>query len=159
MDMADIQELLGVAASAVGLTKQAASTVGEVRKALTDKEGAASAEMQGLLNTLAAQLTSANMTNLQLSALLKEVSAKLQAEDTFAERRRRYRLVDNGYGELLWALREELRGDEPPHFVCPKCLEKSREFHFVTGSPTSDGKHCQGCNFFFRFRAHSSIRY
>lgn len=152
MGFSDFQEILGLAASAVGLTKQAASTAGEVKKLFSDGGGGDSAETQELLNTLALQLTTANMTNLQLSSLLKEISEKLRAEDDFERKKKRYRLVDSGHGDLLLEFQPSGPDDDPQHFVCPICLERSRQFHYVTGSPNSEGKHCQSCRHYFKFR-------
>ncbi len=158
MDFTQIQALLGVAASAAGFTKDAASTVAEVKKVFAADKGSASGETQGLLSSLAEQLTAANMTNAKLSTLLVELGKTLQAESDFDERRRRYRLVDNGHGEMLWELRSEAAEGEPPHYICPICIEKTRQFHYVTGSPSAEGKYCQSCRHFFRFRPKSPVR-
>lgn len=155
MNISDIQEMLGLAASAVGLTKQAAVTVGEVKRVFEDSSDASSPEKHELLNTLAQQLTAANMTNLQLSSLLKEVSEKLRAEDAFEEKRKRYKLVQTAGGDMILQLRADLANDEPTHFVCPICLEKTRQFHFVTGSSSGQGKLCQNCRHFFEFNSYS----
>lgn len=158
MNFSDFQEILGLAANAVGLTKQAASTAGEVKKLFSDGDSAASAETQELLNTLAHQLTTANMTNFQLSALLKEISERVRAEDEYEKRKKRYRLVDTGHGDMVLVFQPEGPDDDPQHFICPICLEKLRKFHYVTGSPSSDGKHCQNCRHYFKFRQTSLPR-
>jgi hypothetical protein len=92
------------------------------------------------------------MMNLDLSAQLKVISATVQAENTFEERKRRYRLVDTGMGEMILELRPEAAGGDPQHYVCPICVEREHRFHFVTGPGTADGKYCQSCNHFYRFR-------
>ena len=153
MELSDIQAILGLAASAVGLTKEAASTVDQVKKAVSSNglQGD-TRKAEELLNTLATHLTVANMTNVRLSTHLKALGDALLKENALEERKRRYKLVDMGNGEMLFVLRAEDANGDPPHYICPICLEKERRFHFVTGPEQGDGKHCQGCGHYFQFR-------
>lgn len=160
MDLSEIQVILGLAANAVGLTKDAASTVIQMRQAVSGNElQGDTRKAEELLNILATDLTAANMANVQLSTHLKALSDALLRENALEKRKRRYKLVDMGEGVILFVLRAEDADEDPPHYICPICLEKERRFHFVTGPAGGDGKHCQGCGHYFQFRKpHYSVR-
>lgn len=158
MDFAAIQAVLGLAANAVGLTKEAASTVAQVKQAVASGDGGKQREAQELLNTLATHLTVANFTNVQLSTQLKALTDALLSENEFEERKKRYQLAGTGYGEMIFVLRTDAANGDPPHYVCPICLEKERRFHFVTGPENGEGKNCQGCRHYFQFRPSNPSR-
>lgn len=151
MDVTQIQTLLGLASGAVGLTGQAAATVEAVKKAFAGGPKSDDGEAQQLLNSLATQLTSVNMMNVQLSMALKDISAAIEDEDRFEKRLARYKLIDGGMGEMIYTLRDDRIDGDPSHYICPICLEKERQFHFVTGGKGESGKHCQGCRHYFSF--------
>ena len=66
MDLSEIQVILGLAANAVGLTKDAASTVIQMKQAVSGNElQGDTRKAEELLNTLATHLTAANMANVQ----------------------------------------------------------------------------------------------
>jgi len=152
MDLTSFQTLLGLASGAVGLTGQAAATVETVKKVFNGSGKADNPEAQQLLNSLATQLTSANMMNVQISTALTKISAEIQKNNQFSQRLARYKLRETGYGDLIYALREDHLKDEPAHFICPICIQKDQQFHFVTGHDTADYKLCQGCRHPFQFR-------
>ena len=152
IDLTQVQTVLGLASTAVGLTGQAAATVDSVKKALSGGKGADSGKAVELLNSLASQLTTVNIMNVELSGQLRTLSKELEKDNRFEERLARYQLVDSGYGDLLYLLRGEAAKDEPEHYVCPVCIEKESRFHYVTGAKDGSGKLCQGCSKFYQFR-------
>ncbi|QCP84719.1 hypothetical protein EYE35_03190 [Cereibacter sphaeroides] len=151
MDISQVQTVLGLAASAVGVTGQAAANVEAIKKAFSSGAHSDSGEAQQLLNGLAAQLTSANMMNVQLSTMLKDVCAAIERENKFEQRLERYRLVDTGFGEMIYTLRHECANGEPEHHICPICVEKLGKFYFITGAYDAVHKTCQGCRHPFQF--------
>lgn len=152
MDLAQIQELIGLAGSAVGLTGKAADSANAVKKLLDGKPGSADPKTVELLNVLATSLTAANMTNVQLSSQLKALLAQIEHEAEFRSKLANYQLVETDYGDMLLQLRSDDNGSEPIHFICPICVENTQKFHFVTGPKNGTGKHCQNCNHYFPFR-------
>lgn len=152
MDLTQIQTVLGLATTAVGLTGKATATIEAVRNTFSAKSDEANAEAQQLLSSLATELTSANMMNLQLSSMLNDVVAQMKKEHKFEKRLAKYELIESSYGDVIYSLKSENSDSEPHHYICPICIEKNEQFHFVTGSHASEGKHCQGCNHYFQFK-------
>jgi hypothetical protein len=163
MDIVTVQTALGLATTAVSLTGQATNTFETIKKLIAGSDKAASAEAQQLLNNLAHQLTLANMTNVEISSALRELSAQIEKENHFDQRLSRYQLFDTGHGDMLYMLRKDRAGDDPIHYVCPICIEKEKQFQFVVGHDTDDGKVCQGCSHYFQFSqipvSHASVHY
>lgn len=157
MDFTSFQTLLGLASGAVGLTGQAAATVETVKKVFNGSGKTGNPEAQQLLNSLATQLTSANMMNVQISTAITKITAEIQKNNQFSQRLARYKLRETGCGDLIYALLEDHLDDEPAHFICPICVEKEQQFHFVTGQKTEEYKRCQGCRHRFRF-SHQTVR-
>ena len=59
----------------------------------------------------------------KIDALEKEV-ARLE---TWEAEKQRYELKDAGGGALAYALKEEARGSEPPHWICPQCYQDGKK--------------------------------
>lgn len=151
MDFTVINEVLGLASSAVGLTGKATTTIAAIKGLLDDGKGADSGETAKLLNTLASELTTVNIMNVQLSESLRKLSQQLQREDEFERERSRYELFRTGQNDFVFKLRENMAEGEPVHFVCPVCLKTNRLFIFISGE--GDYKSCQANNqHLFRFK-------
>lgn len=141
MEFAQISEVIGLASSAVGLTGKAADTV-EAIKGLWSSEGAPDKDKTAqLLNTLATELTSANMMNVQLSEALRALSQELQRQDEFEREKARYELMETPEGDIVYRLRADKADGQPIHYICPVCMSKDRLISFVTGDKFY--KNCQ----------------
>lgn len=141
MDLATINEALGLASSAVGLTGKAASTIGAIKGLFEGDKAPNNSEASKLLNTLANELTMANMTNVQLSQALKTLSQELMRQDEFEREKARYALFETGQGDIVYTLKEDMADGQPMHFICPVCLNRDKLISFIRGG--GDYKQCQ----------------
>lgn len=119
MDQVQIQAVLGLASGAVGLTGQAAATAESIKFVFAGGVKRDSAETNQLLNTLAGQLTSANVMNVQLSSALKEIASQVEADNRFERQISRYRLLPTSLGDMVFVLRDEHANGDPIHSTCP----------------------------------------
>jgi hypothetical protein len=150
MDLTSLQAVLSVATTAVGFTGQAAETIEKLKNLLPKSKGGgdeAAPELIRVINTLANQLTTVNMMNVQLSSMLRSVAYEAERENQFDREFSRYQLIQTEMGDMLYALREEAANDEPIHNICPVCVSNERLFHFVVGN--GDSKQCQSCKKWF----------
>ncbi len=144
MDLTTITTALGLATSAISATGQAATTADAIKKLFTSDKKAENKEAQDLLNTLAAQLTAANMMNVQLSEAIKSISQELRRQDDFENEKARYELFQTGQNDIVFKLKEDRANGQPIHFICPVCLNSDRQFSYIRGE--GDYKICQKNN-------------
>lgn len=143
MEFAQITEVIGLASSAVGLTGKAAATA-EAIKGLLNSQDAPDAERTAqLLNTLATELTSANMMNVQLSESLKTLSQELQRQDEFEKEKARYEMFETSRGDIVFRLKQDCANGQPLHYICPVCLNRDKLISYVSGNHY---KTCQADN-------------
>jgi hypothetical protein len=141
MDLTTINEALGLASSAVGLTGKAASTIAAIKGLLEPGKTPDTSEASKLLNALANELTMANITNVQLSQALKTLGQELLRQDEFEKQKARYELFETRRGDMVFKLREDMAEGQPMHFVCPVCLNRDKLISFIRGE--GDRRHCQ----------------
>lgn len=141
MDLTSINEALGLASNAVGLTGKAASTISAIKGLFEGGKAPDSSEATKLLNELASELTMANMTNVQLSQALKTLSHELLSQDDFEREKARYELFQTPENDIIFKLREDMANGEPTHFICPVCLRHSKKISYLQGN--HDYRHCQ----------------
>lgn len=151
MDLTSINEALGLASNAVGLTGKAASTISAIKGLFEGGKAPDSSEATKLLNELASELTMANMTNVQLSQALKTLSHELLSQDDFEREKARYELFQTRENDIVFKLREDMANGQPIHFICPVCLNAGKLISFISGE--DDYKTCQTNNtHLFRFK-------
>jgi hypothetical protein len=156
MDPEQITTALGLASSAVGLTGKAATTISTIKGLFQNENSPASEEAQQLLNTLAGELTAANIMNVQISAALKELNQELQRQDDFEQEKARYELFETAKGDIVYRLRHDMTDGQPVHYVCPVCMSRDKLISFVTGGYS---KSCQtNTDHIFRFETAPAIR-
>ncbi|NDW43657.1 hypothetical protein [Ruegeria sp. PrR005] len=145
MDIGQIGEYIGLATSAVGLTGKASDTIVSIKALFEGGKTPDNEQVQRLLNTLAAELTSANMMNVQLSDALRALSQELQRQDDFEKEKARYELIETSQKDIVFRLREDAANGQPIHFICPVCLNRDKLISFVSGgyykTCQTDGKH------------------
>jgi len=144
VDMNQINEVLGLASSAVGVTGKAASTVSALKALFESDKTVGSDETTALLNSLATELTSANIMNVQLSDAIRDLSSELRKQDAFEVQKQRYELFETGQRDIVFKLREDASDGQPIHFICPVCLNKDNLISYITGE--EDYKRCQTNN-------------
>ena len=141
MDMAAISEALGMAATAVGLTGKATTTLKEFKALFDNGKTPDSSETSELLNKLAIELTTTNMTNVQLSENLRAISQELQKQNEFETEKARYELFETAERDIVFKLKEDKANGQPIHYICPVCLNKDKLISFIAGE--GDFKVCQ----------------
>lgn len=141
MDLTAITTAIGLATTALGATEKAAATAETVKKLFASDKKPENTEVQALLNTLAAQLTAANMLNVDLSEAIKSLSRDMKRDDEFEAEKARYQLFQTGQNDLVYKLKEDQANGEPIHFVCPVCLRSERLISYIAGE--GDFKTCQ----------------
>ena len=133
MDIAEIGAVIGLATSAVGLTGKAAATADAIKGLLNSSDSPDADKTAQLLNTLAAELTSANMMNVQLSEALKALSQELQRQNDFEKEKARYELIETAQGDIVYRLREGKADGQPMHYICPVCLNRDKLISYISG--------------------------
>lgn len=151
MDFGQIESLLGLAATATGMTEKAVSTASAVKKLFAGDKAPDAGEVSTLANELAAQLTAANMMNVQISTALRLLSADLKRQDEFETERARYELFETAQRDIVFRLKEGSTDGQPRHFICPVCLNRDKLVSFIRGE--GDYKYCQtNREHFFEFQ-------
>ncbi|MEI9406886.1 hypothetical protein [Mesorhizobium argentiipisi] len=157
MDFSSIESVLGLASTALGATGKAVSTVEAVKKLLASEKKPQSSEAQTLLNTLATELTAANMMNVQLSEAIKALSRELKRQDDFENEKARYELFQTAQHDVVFKLKDDRANGQPSHFICPVCLNADRLISFISGE--GDFKVCQKSrDHTFRFKSTTYTR-
>jgi hypothetical protein len=133
MDVTQIGEYIGLATSAVGLTGKATDTIGSIKALFEGGKTPDSEQVQRLLNTLATELTSANMMNVQISEALRNLSQEIQKHDEFEKEKARYELFQTNESDMVFRLKEDAANGQPVHFICPVCLNRDKLISFITG--------------------------
>ena len=80
----------------------------------------------------------------RIRELEKEV-AELKAWET---EKQRYELKDVGHGVFAYMNKPAVRGEEPPHWLCPTCFENGKKSHLQFSTQISGGGsvyRCAGC--------------
>lgn len=158
MDLTAIQTALGLAGAAITTTGQAATTAEAIKKLFSSGK---SSDDEGvkLVNSLASQLTTANIMNVQLSEALKTVNNEIREQDEFEKEKSRYTLFRTPEGDMVLRLKPDMSEGQPDHFICPVCLRTSKLIMYITGE--GDYKICQNDRshaFRFSFTPPPSLR-
>ena len=141
MELAQIGEMIGLASSAAGATGKAADTIQTIKGLFQSGTEPDADQVAKLLNTLATELTAANMMNVEVSTALKTLSQELFRQDEFEKEKARYELFQTQRSDMVFKLRDDEAYGQPIHFICPVCLNKDKIISYITGN---DGfRQCQ----------------
>ena len=141
MDYSQFESVLGLASTALGTTGKAVATAEAIKSLFSGDKAPDPAKANALLNNLAAELTAANMMNVQMSSSLKALSQELKQYDEFEREKARYALFETPKGDMVYSLKEDMAEGQPIHFVCPVCMRRDRLISFVRGQ--GDHRTCQ----------------
>jgi hypothetical protein len=133
MDLMALTTAIGLATTALGATEKAAMTAEAVKKLFATDKKPENNEVQALLNTLAAQLTAANMLNVDLSEAIRGLSRDLKRQNEFENENARYELFQTSMNDIVYRLRQDQANGQPEHFICPVCLNADQQICFITG--------------------------
>jgi len=121
MDVAAIQGAMGSLKLAFDITK----------KFLEMKS---IAEVQGLVIDLRREIISAQESALAaqsdhaaMAEKIRTLKEEIVRMETWAEQKQKYALVQIAAGAIAFALKEECKGAEPPHWICANCYEDGRK--------------------------------
>lgn len=133
--------LSGALASARAATDMSKSLL-----ALRDEEKirAAVSDLRLQLVDLMDHVVQAKEEQLQLLAKVDALERELSANNKKREKLQRYQLHQFETGYVAYKLREECKGEEPEHYLCSNCLEKSDVLITLHGK--NQGLHCPACN-------------
>lgn len=152
MDLSFLENALALASTAVGVTGKAATTAETIKKLFASDAKPDAGEAAKLLNSLAVELTAANMMNVDLSNALKSLSQQLKAEDDFRRERDRYEIYRTAQSDIVFKLKAEAANGQPDHYICPVCLNSDKLINFIAGE--GDYKICQrNRDHIFRFKS------
>lgn len=133
MDFSTVTQAIAMASSAVGLTGQAATTAQAIKKIITADGTADQGETAQLLNTLASELTAANMMNVQISDALRQLNKEWQRENEFEIIKAQYERWETPVGDIVYRFKPADAQSGPTHYICPVCLNRDKLVSFVTG--------------------------
>ena len=154
MDLAAITEVMGLAGTAAGATGKATETILKIKSLFEGGGEPERGQAEAMLNTLAAELTAANMMNVQISTTLRQLSSDMRRHDEFEVEKARYELFQTDQNDMVFRLRVDAANGQPIHFICPVCLNKSQLISYIAGE--RDYKVCQtDKRHQFRFKANA----
>lgn len=87
----------------------------------------------------------AQMAQLEQITALKAEIKKLTDWDA---EKQRYELKSAGHGVSAYMLKPEVRGSEPPHWLCPTCFDKGKKAYLQFSTEMGNGSsvyRCKGC--------------
>jgi hypothetical protein len=143
VDLTAITEVMGLAGTAAGATGKATETILKIKSLFEGGGEPERGQAEAMLNTLAAELTAANMMNVQISTALKQLSSDMRRHDEFEVEKARYELFETPSNDFVYKLIEGQDQGQPSHFICPVCLTRDRLISIVRPRRNPDYKICQ----------------
>lgn len=126
-------------------------TAGEILNAIRGSQDIAAInskviELQGIIMTAQQSCLTAQYDQSTLLKHKDELETKIRQFENWETEKNRYVLQDAGRGQLAYALKEEMRGMEPAHYLCPNCYDDGRK-RILQPFESRLGKslHCHGC--------------
>lgn len=112
--------------------------------------------IQGKVAELLGQIAAAQESTLRsqeresaLTRQVHELEQRIAEIETWDREKERYQLTELPPGVFVYAVKEEARGDEPPHKLCANCFQQKRKSLLNSGE-TINGLtrlHCPSCGF------------
>lgn len=131
--MVDISAIAGTVSALKG-----AVDIAQAIKGLSDAQAIQTKVIDLNSKILEAQSAAfaANDERLALLEQIRQLERKIASFETWEAEKERYELKDIGRGSLAYALREGMRGTEPPHNLCAACYQNGKKSIL---QPKSDG--------------------
>jgi hypothetical protein len=121
-------------------------TMFDMAKALKDINDAAI--RNGAVIALQEQILSAQAQQATLIDRIRELEEEVARFETWNAEKRRYELKELRDRLIAYSVKEEARGTEPPHSICPDCYQqgvKSILQHVIRTPGRTDVLICQRC--------------
>jgi Zn finger protein HypA/HybF involved in hydrogenase expression len=75
---------------------------------------------------------------------IRDLERKVARLEAWETEKQRYQLTDIGDGTFAYALKESMRGTEPPHYICAHCYEQSKKA-ILHNMQMGSGQHLLTC--------------
>ena len=115
-----------------------------------------SAEIKGILIEAQTKIIEVQEAHMATLEKCRELETALAAHDNWEREFARYKMISVFGGCFVFALKKELAGDDPPHWICPKC--KNRRMVTPLQAKGRDW-YCPECDFTLAQRGDSKVGY
>ena len=80
---------------------------------------------------------------------IRGLKTRMAEMETWDREKERYQLTELPPGVFVYTVKEEARGNEPPHKLCANCFQQKRKSFLNSDEPTSGitRLHCPSCGF------------
>lgn len=95
---------------------------------------------------LKGELLSLQTQNAELSDVNHKLKQQLAEYDNWKKTESRYELKEFSPGIFVYALKEEFRGEEPLHYLCPACMQKRQKGIMSKTQINGSAYKCSICN-------------
>jgi len=95
-------------------------------KSLTDVQGKV-IELQSAILSAQSSALSANADQAAMVEDIRALKKEIADVKAWESQKHRYKLISPATGSLVYALKESMKGTEPPHWICTKCYEDGRK--------------------------------
>lgn len=96
----------------------------DMAKGLKDASNAS--DRNAAVIELQEKILGAQSAHAALLQRIGELEEKVRGFEDWETEKNRYELKDLGWGSLAYMLKPNMRGTEPPHWVCPNCLSNKK---------------------------------
>jgi rubrerythrin len=114
----------------------------EMARALKDLDNAMS--RRDVIIALQEKIFAGNAAYSDLLQHKDELEKELMRLKDWEAEKARYALVELYDGALAYAVKEALRGTEPPHYICPSCYQQGKK-SILQGTTWHLGEHSLAC--------------
>ncbi len=101
-------------------------------------------QLQLQLADLSEKLAAAQVAGTARLERIRELEGQLEKLEDWDAEKQRYELVELYRGSLAYAVKEAVRGSEPPHYICPACYQKG-EKSLLQGTSSTYGGNQLSC--------------
>jgi len=93
------------------------------------------------------QVMAANESYSAATSRIKELEAELAKLNNWEQEQQRYQLHSLVPGTLVYRIKPDMQGTEPPHDICPNCYQKGAKSILQEGR--SQGSYFSGTHIYF----------
>lgn len=135
--------LLDLAGKSVNVIDRSGQTLGRLKGLFQKSESAGDADIKMALADLTEQVADAKIANAELKIQLAQLEHALSAASELKADLARYELWTDEWRQApFYRLKEEHRGSEPPHLLCPKCYVNGEKYMLM---PSARDVECPNC--------------
>jgi hypothetical protein len=105
-------------------------------------------DLQSLLGDAIGKFLEAQQAQMAQLEEIAALKAEIKKFSDWETEKQRYELKGVGHGVTAYMLKPEVRGSEPPHWLCPTCFENGKKAHLQFSVRMAGGGsvyRCKGC--------------